>query len=712
MSEMKLERDRQFGQEAYIYRIHSLDGGLVTSISPRLLQQNQGLASDILNLDFVYPGIPVKRKGTEDTLDDASGDHINGLYKFDRTFTEDEYILLADGFSETGETSLEYWDAENETWADVMGISNTLPDEIPNFNTFADQVVIAFPSYGLFSWNGEEVKEGLGEEKAEVETFFIYENNDLRFIAKEAGKEGNYIRVAIEEPESETSEISITTEGTQEEEDPFIITVTPEWKDVTKHKVMIFLDSPTGGAWEIGDPFTMIEVAYDISSVELKSVLQDLYGDDEIESVEDGTEADEDFIITFATLVNSHLRTDFAGLEGVASPVSEEYQEYEDAEILSTSQEIKDAIEADTEANDKIDVEAIGDGTGKVYRFEESPLTGGYDAVKGAFLEDYRTRLLLAGDPDDPNKLRASHTGDPSLWDPTASGSNAFELYVGPDDGTHVTGILEMGDGGILIGKETSTYALFGYTRENMIVDLIDSRVGVVNHRSMGFVKPYGIFVSWDGIYRYESGQLPEKISLPIQSIFDNEVDHDKLDESSCVTDSRAYILSLPAKEGNSIVLVYYSDQDRWTRWDQPNGVFFTKVKDGFLFSKRDSLEIKKYGIEERTDDGQIFETKMTTIELDAELPERVKYYGELYVIFRTAGELYKVDVSVALDGRDLKEYAKSEIIEGKEDKQKVLMISLGKEARFLEVSIENNEMGKGFYPLSIIYTYRPHGVL
>jgi len=699
MSERRMERDRGFDQEPYIYRIRSLDGGLITSFSPRLLDQQRGYSSDILNVAFDYPGIPSKRKGTQDYLDDAPDD-VRGLYEFERTFTEDKYVLLscADG-------KLYRWDGT--VWIEIK---DSLPDEEPDFNSFADQVVIAYPSYNLFSWDGTEFKDDLGAEKADIETFFIFENNDLRFIAKEAGIEGNYIRVAIVEPEAETESVSIATEGAQTEEDPFVITVTPEWKDVTKHKMMVYLGDPTGGEWQIGDPFTMITVDYDVSVANLQSVLRDLYGDDEVD-IEASVEADEDFIITFSTLVNSHMRADFALLEGATNPTSSEYQGYEDAEILSTAQEIKDAIEADVAANDKIDVELIGDGTGKVYSFSESGLTGGFDSVKGAFLEDFRTRLLLAGDPDDPNLLRSSHTGDPSLWDPYASGSNAFELYVGPDDGTKVTGLLEMGDGGILIGKERSTYALFGYTRENMIVDLVDSNVGVVNHHSMGFVKPYALFVSGDGVYRYEAGQLPEKISLPIQEVFDNEVDHSKLEESSAFTTERSYILSLPSVDGGSVVLVYYADQERWTKWDQPDGKFFSSYSElskGFLFNERDSLDIKQFGVEDKTG----YETKLTTVEMDSELPERVKYFDDLYVIFRIADEPYDVQVSVGLDGRNLQEFARSETIEGVKGNQKVLRVTIGKEARFMHLSVSGSESDNDFHPMSVVYTYRPHGVL
>lgn len=723
MSQDRLNRDRNFEQEPYIYRIHNLDGGLVTSISTRLLPQEQGVAGDILNFDFRYPGIPMKRKGTAESFPEPPVDKVFGIHRFERTFTDDEYILIACEENEDGK--LMFWNEDTEEWE---VIKDGLPTEEPDFNTFADQCVIAYPNYPLFSWDGEEFREELGAEKAELSTYFTYENNDLEFTAKEAGEQGNYIEIEIIEPEEETQEITVETEGEQTEEDPFVITIIPEWKDTVKHKMMIYLDYPSQfpepeeeeeeqkeSTWKVGDPFSMTTVDYDITAEELKEVLQDLYGDDEIESVEYHESEEIDFVITFATLVNSHMRADFSGLyweHEDPSPEIDEYQEYEDAEILSTAAEIKEALEANEDVDAVLDVEYLGDGSGKVFKFEKSALTGGFDPVQGAFLEDFRTRLLMAGDPEEPNKLRACHTGDPSLWDPNASGSNAFDMFVGPDDGTTVTGILEMGDGGILIGKHDSTYGLFGYTRENMVVDLVDSRIGVVNHDSMGFVKPYALFVSWDGIYRYESGQLPEKISLSIQSIFDNEVDHDRLDEASAVTDSRAYILSLPDKEEGSIVLVYYADQEKWSRWDQPDGRYFTNIRGGYLFVERDAKAIKEYGLEERTDDGFMFETDMTTIELDTELPERIKYFDDLYIILRTAEIPYQVDVEVSLDGLEMKEYARTETIEGEPGKQKVLRVNIGKEARFMEIRMRNEDSSDGFQPLSIIYTCRPLGVL
>lgn len=707
MSQFKLERDREFTNEAYIYRINTLDGGLVTSFSPRLLEQARGFSTELLNITLDYPGILMKRKGTEDTFSPAPGE-VLGLIEFERTFTDETFVLIPCVVGNY--TYLYYWDGSE--WVELK---TSLPKEEPDFKSFADQLAIAYPNYPLFTWNGEEIRENMGEQKAKLSTFFIFDNNDMRFIARVAGKAGNYIQIEIVKPEEETEDITITTEGEQEEEDPLVITITPAWRDVIRHQMMIYLGGADGGTFKVGDPFSMTDLPYDVDAEGLKDALENLYGEGEIKEVVTSAEPDIDFIITFDALVRSHMRTDFALLENATDPKSQEHREYEDALILSTAEEVKTAIEANLIANDAVEVELIGDGSGRVLEYTKSSLTGGYDAVKGAFLEEYRTRLLLAGDPGDPNLLRASHTGDPSLWDPFGSGSNAFELYVGPDDGTHITGILGMGDGGVLIGKRNSTYALFGYTRDNMIVDLIDSRVGVVNNKSMGFVKPYAIYLSHDGIYRYESGQVSTKISLPIQDIFDGMVDHERLDESVAYTWARRYVLSLPDKNGGSIVLVYYVDHERWARWDQPDAQYFsdyTEKPTGFIFLRRDSQVISKFGMEERTDNGEIFRSKVTTIEIDAELPERIKYFGELYIIFRTGEEEYNVDVSVALDGTEMKEFATQETIFGEPNKQKVLSVTIGKEARFLEVSIVNESSDKSFYPLSIVYTYRPLGVL
>ena len=702
-------------QELRIHRVNNLDGGLISSISSRLLDQSAGMVGDIRNLSFDYPGIVNKRRGTENTFSSITG-AIKGLFEFEKTSDNTSYVVIA--VEHEGSLSYLYWDVDTSEWVSIIGGLNTAE---PDFASFADQLVIANPEESLASWDGDTFSSTLGAAKAKLETFFVYSNNDLIFTAKEAGVNGNYIRIKIIEPEVDTATPSVATEGAQTSASPLLITITPAWNDVVPHKMKLFLDSPTGGQYQIGDPFGYRLLDYDATAATIETKLKEVYGSDKITSVEASVEVDVDFIITFNGVVNSYLRADFSGLEyadpETASPEVSEEQEYQDSEIVSTANEIKAMLEADATVNNLLDIEHISgsDGSGVVTTMRERALTGGYDAVKGAYLELFRGRLLLAGDSDDPNLLKGSHTGDPSLWDPSASGSNAFEMYVGPDDGTSITGLLELGDGGVLIGKHKSIYGLFGYTRDNFVVDLVDSQRGVVNHASMAFVKPYGLFVSSSAVYRYEAGSLPENISIPIQEIFEEEVDQTKLDQCSAVVRDREYILSLPAKEGDNIVLVYYVDGNRWTRWSEPTGKYFSDystVKDGFLYAPEEGTQVVLFGSDRGKDKGTAFESYLTTVELDAGLPEIDKYFGDLYIIFRTAEEDYNVSVEVTLNDNYNNVIATEEVIPGNSRKQKVLRVVVGREARFMEVTVRNEDGSKDFNPLAVLFTYRNMGVL
>ena len=708
-------------EELRIHRINNLDGGLISSISSRLLDQAGGMVQDIRNLSFEYPGIVTKRRGTEEVFGELPGE-IKGLFEFEKTSEDASYVVAACKVS--NDLVYLYWNAGLEVWTVIQGAFLVAE---PDFASFADQLVIANSEESFLSWDGSEVKENLGAAKARLETFFVHSNNDLRFTAKEAGKAGNYIRIKIIEPEVETPSPSVGVTGNQTAESPLLITITPAWEDVVPHKMGIHFDNPIGGTFQIGDPFGYRVLDHNFTIEELEAKLKEIYGEDNIVNVEGVMSVPEgepevDVIITFASnLINSYLRVNFSGLEydeeADPDPTIIEVQAHKPSKIISTSAEIKGIMEADETIDNLLDIEHItgSDGSGVVTTMSERALTRGYDAVSGAFMEHFRGRILLAGNKEQPNLLRGSHTGDPSLWDPANPASNSFEMFVGPDDGTSITGLLELGDGGVLIGKHKSLYALFGYTRDNFVVDLVDSQRGVVNHESMGFVKPYGLFVSTTGVFRYEAGSLPEVISLPIQEIFDFEVDKERLVEASAVVRDREYILTLPAKEGEDIVLVYYVDGNRWTRWTEPAGKYYSdysKVKDGFLFAKAEGGEVFLYGVERGRDSGVPFDCYLTTVELDGGLPEIDKYFGDLYIIFRTADVSYDVSIEVTLNDNYNNTIAKKETIEASGKKQKVLRAVVGREARFMEVTITHSQGVEAFNPLAIVYTYRTMGVL
>lgn len=691
-------------------RILYLDGGLVTSYSPRLLDQTKGFASDILNIDFTKPGIPTKRPGTTVLYDPPTGETINNVFEYLKTSTGDRYVLIS-----TDEGNVYYWHTVNLEW--TLLVEDLTENTTMWFINFADRVVFCNGTDTLMSWDGTTVESSLGGATASMETFFPYDNADLVFTAVDEGTEGNYIDVVIEEPDTDTASASVEVTGTGTSSDHYVITVTLEWSDRVPYKSGITLDSPTGGTYELGSVFEKRTLAYDASAADIKQALELIYGTSDIDTVEVGT-GEYDFEITFTdTVVDPYIRADFDDLEYAVSgdPSVTTIQEFEWDEVLSTGADIKTLLNADADVSALITTDFLtgSDGTGVVAAMSQRSLSGGYTAPSGKYLTMFKNRIIMVEDDD---LIVASHTGDPTLWDPDDSASNSFSAYIGTNDGTTITGLLDMGDGGLLIGKTSSIYGMFGYTRENFVVDVIDTEVGIISHKTMQYVKPYTLFVAKDGVYRYEIGNTPERISDPIRDIFDDLADHDNIADSSSCVYNKQYVVTLPAEAGGVIVLVYYPMLDRWSIWDQPNS-FITGLYLDFdnkvIFVDNDTGKVVLTDHTISTDGGEDQEIMYTSMELDAGYPERDKYFGELYIVFRTADNPYTVTVEVAFNGEDFYSITpQEETISGTVSKQKVLRIPLAREARFMEIKLLNADDARHFSPIAMFYTYQMGGLL
>ena len=689
-----------------VERIHYLDGGLITSVSPRLLEQNRGPASELLNFDFALVGIPTKRPGTATLHDPITGKEITSLFEYLKTTTGATHI-----FAGTKDGIVYRWNGT--AW---VVIKSGLDADPMWYINFADRIVFSNGEDTLMSWDGTDVAETLGEETAYMETFFPYSNNDLVFTAVSPGITGNYIQVEFIQPEADTDPATVALTGTGTEADPYVISVTLKYTAKVPQQYKLFLDSPTGGTFNVGNVFGFETVAYNISAADLKTALNKVYGAGSVTDVSTSLEADIDFIITFNnTFVSAYMKANFEDLEwaGEGSPNIEIHQEFEWDEILSTANEIKALLDSTPSVAALITTTHLGSSTGEetVVTLAKRSLTGGFDGLAGKYLTMFKNRIIMV---TEDNKLSASHTGDPTLWSPYKSGSNAFETFIGTNDGTKLTGLLDMADGGLLIGKSNSLYGMFGYTRENFVVDLIDPDIGVVSHKTMHFIKPYALFVARDGVYRYEIGAIPERISFPIQEIFDDEVDHSRLAECSAVVINRAYILTMPTHTG-TITLVYYPEFDKWSLWDEPAGFVYAKYLDNnkpLMYVEPEGNQIKTLVNSVSTDSGSAIDVVYGSMELDANRPEVEKYYGDLYIVFRNYDGGSTVGIEVSFNGEDFLPIATKETISGTDKKQVVLRVPLGREARFMQVRIVNKDKERHFSPIAMYYTYRLQGVL
>ena len=596
-------------------KILALDGGMVSSVSTQMLDRSRGFSRMFKNLDPTLPGLPRKRPACVPVMETPGS--VIGLHEFKKQTTGDRFPVIA------LEDGVMYHDGVQ--WTEVVGELPTAAGA--EFLTIADKIAIAHGSSNLMLWDGSsEVVKDVGAHKASARTFLLYENNDLRFTAKTAGKAGNNIKVTYQYAESQTTNTTVSLTGSGTEEDPYIITVNLAWKPDK--------DEP-------------------------------------------------DFKV-----------------------------------VLSTAEDVVEAVKAAANVNKLVEVEHVedSDGSHEVTEMPPISLTGGYDAVSGKYLTEYRLRAVIA----DGCQIHLSHTGDPTLWSPTATGSNAVSAYVSPDDGEEISGLLSMGDGGLLIGKPNSLYGLFGYKRENFIIEKLDPSVGVSSHRSMVYARPYGYFVGSGGVYRMQAGGIPERISYPIQEWFDENVDLTRLHESVAFRYERMYVVSLPGIDDNWVTLCYHIDQEKWSVWSNPQEVidsawfeehglcFITRQLD-YIVALRAGVFVDYAGHAElaQTIDGEI-----TTLELDAGMPEVEKDIGELYLVFRIERESYTVGIEVYADGQERPVVSSRDVeITGRAGRQKLVRVPLGKTLRFMEVVVKSDSAGP-FTPMCLYYTFQSKDVL
>ena len=336
------------------------------------------------------------------------------------------------------------------------------------------------------------------------------------------------------------------------------------------------------------------------------------------------------------------------------------------------------------------------------------------DAPQAKYLAEYRLRIAAAGDPDEPSFLYLSHTGDPTLWNPSTTGSNATRIMVSPDDGEGISGLLNSGDSGLLVGKPSSLYGLFGYSRDNFAVDRISTDVGVASHKSMLYVTPYSYWVSKRGIYRMESTTNPDRISLAIQDVFDARTNLARLEESRTVQVDDTLLFTLPTGATALYTLAYDIPRAKWLgEWSKPHILESSPAKSvtgtPIIFSSAtDNKQLYQIAYGDLTELTAAITGTLETLWLDADAPEVTKDIGDLYLVFKTGASAdYTVLVEFKADDAAWSTLATETVSTGTlAVNQRVIRVPVGKTVRFFKVRISNAVIGKEFSPMSLYYTY------
>ena len=357
----------------------------------------------------------------------------------------------------------------------------------------------------------------------------------------------------------------------------------------------------------------------------------------------------------------------------------------------------------------------MANGVDASLRWDGTSLTTPTQFPKVKYLAEYRLRLVGAGDPDKPSMLYISHTGDPTIWDPSLDNSNAAQIFVSPDDGEGISGICNAGEGGLLIGKPSALYGLFGYSRANFMVDIIDPNVGVASQGSMVYIRPFTYFVNTRGIYRLAIGDTPERISAPIQNILDSWLDVSKITQVSAALIGLNYVVTLPKIGGGWFTLAYHTENRAWCEWTNPMLGKFMKANDksgnlGYC-SEPGGNQFYRIGFDLLDDSTGVIANEIETLEFDAGQPEVTKEIQELHLVMLKKENPYTFSVDFKVDNTDWYPLSMPVTIKGEAGSQENVRFPVGKTVRFFRVRLRADKANQEFCPLSLNVVLEPQEV-
>lgn len=186
------------------------------------------------------------------------------------------------------------------------------------------------------------------------------------------------------------------------------------------------------------------------------------------------------------------------------------------------------------------------------------------NAPNGKYIEFYKNRMYICGDPANPNRLYMSDLGTPTSW-PALN-------FIDIDDGLGgITGMKQLGDSQIIF-KEMGVFILKGDGPSNyVVVTTFSGQHGSVSHYSIVRIPNGLMYLSRDGVYLFDGKHfnlMSDKIQGSVYAWNQQytggavafEYDH-------------KYMISVPEGVGqttNNRTYVYSYLYKYWTRFDIP----------------------------------------------------------------------------------------------------------------------------------------------
>lgn len=212
-------------------------------------------------------------------------------------------------------------------------------------------------------------------------------------------------------------------------------------------------------------------------------------------------------------------------------------------------------------------------GAGKLRKYDGTTVTEITSAPQGqSYVAAYKNRLFTAGQED--NLLHWSGLRDGDDWTSTDLYTGSGKLAVETDDGETPTAIVEFA-GSLILFKRSSMHKLYGDDATNFTL-VPAFKIGCVSANSIVQVGSILYFLATDGMYAYDGGNPPIKISDPI-SMYTQQMSAQNEKAHCAGTDGRFLYLSLVSSTNMypTIGLKYDTQGGRWWTMDIAPTTYF-----------------------------------------------------------------------------------------------------------------------------------------
>ncbi len=351
----------------------------------------------------------------------------------------------------------------------------------------------------------------------------------------------------------------------------------------------------------------------------------------------------------------------------------------------------------------------VSDGKNTPFMWDGTTSTALTEMPKARYTCQHLTRIFGAGMDADPLVIRASHMGDPSVWDPFDLTHRAYQTYTGDDQ--KVTALVSLEDF-VLIGKENALYALVGRATTDFSVHTIDRQVGIGSHWATKMVRGVAYFPDRNGnIYRMEPGTLPEKISAPINDII-KTVDPTHIEKARAfVLYDNQYVISLPTGAATRVTLAYDTLRGRWRQWSLGVGEAMpTPTTPGAIFTEVGGIQFYKFdesALIDKAANG--IAARLETIEIHCGIPEHNKEFNNLWLGVWVAAADYDLSVDARLNMGDWTNLTPTAVtVSGNAGEYQRIRVPIGLTGRNIQFRIRNAVIDEDLRLLDAVLTFLP----